>query len=90
MSENYKYIAIGPPPKQPRTSIFDPKPRRKNVRKVGTAKVVPVDCEMSPNNIENLKKHNALKRSQGSYVKAGDVIIAAQPFVFVPATGFDN
>ena len=38
---NYKYIQLGPPPKQPRTSKFCPKAGKKGL-KIGTAQVVEV------------------------------------------------
>ena len=82
---NYKYIQLGPPPKQPRTCQFRPK-ARKNGLKIGTAQVVEVKCDSNPRNLELLQKHNALERIQGSSIKAGEVIIAAKPFIFCPIT----
>ena len=83
---NYKYIQLGPPPKQPRTSKFCPKAGKKGL-KIGTAQVVEVKFNSNPRNLELLQKHNALERVEGSSIKAGEVIIAAKPFVLCPTTG---
>ena len=82
---NYKYIQLGPPPKQPRTSKFCPKAGKKGL-KIGTAQVVEVKCNSNPRNLELLKKHNVLERVQGSSIKAGEVVITAKPFIFCPIT----
>ena len=83
---NYKYIQLGPPPKQSRSSQFCPRARKKGL-KIGTAQVVEVKCDSNPRNLDLLQKHNALERVQGSSIKAGEVIIAAKPFVLCPTTG---
>ena len=82
---NYKYIQLGPPPKQPRSSQFCPRARKKGL-KIGTAQVVEVKCNSNPRNLELLQKHNALERVEGSSIKAGEVIITAKPFIFCPIT----
>ena len=91
MSMNtYKFIQLGPPPKQPRTSQFCPLSRKNGKKLLGKAEVVSMTkCDQNPNNIDILEQYGVLKREPRSSIKAGEVIIAAKPFVIVAATGSD-
>ena len=83
-STKYKYTFIGQPPNQPRTSTFVPRSER--TRGIGKAEVISESALESPvaNNSAILEDFDLGddKRS----LKAGDVIIAAEPFIIVPAT----
>ena len=93
-SDNFKYIYVGQPPNQPRKSNFVPRGG-----KVGTASVVDIEClesgRLIAGNLETLKKYDIKDSSstekeeeESSIIKAGQVVIAAKPFVFAPATGY--
>ena len=88
MSKNFRYIYLGEPPNQPRKSNFVPKRG-----KVGLATVVDIDClesdRLIAGNLETLKKYDIKDSSdlEEFSIKAGQVIIAAEPFVYAPATG---
>ena len=93
-SDNFKYIYVGQPPNQPRKSNFVPKGG-----KVGTASVVDIEClesgRLIAGNLETLKKYDIKdssntteKEEESSILKAGQVVIAAKPFVFAPSTGY--
>ena len=86
--EKVHYIHIGQPPNQPRKCNFVPKKG-----KVGLASVVDIDClesgRLIAGNLQALKKYDIEDSSDIDEIsiKAGQVIIAARPFVFAPATG---
>ena len=93
-SDNFKYIYVGQPPNQPRKSNFVPRGG-----KVGTASIVDIEClesgRLIAGNLETLKKYDIKDSSstekeeeESSIIKAGQVVIAAKPFVFAPATGY--
>ena len=90
-SDNFKYIYVGQPPNQPRKSNFVP-----TRGKVGAASIVDIEClesgRLIAGNLETLKKYDIKdssteKEEESSILKAGQVVIAAKPFVFAPATG---
>ena len=96
-SDNFKYVYVGQPPNQPRKSNFVPKRG-----KVGTASIVDIEClesgRLIAGNLETLKKYDIKDSSstekeeeeESSILKAGQVVIAAKPFVFAPSTGYVN
>ena len=93
-SDNFKYIYVGQPPNQPRKSNFVPRGG-----KVGVASIVDIEClesgRLIAGNLETLKKYDIKdssteKEEESSILKAGQVVIAAKPFVFAPSTGYVN
>ena len=58
----YKFIQLGPPPKQPRTSQFCPLSRKNGKKLLGKAEVVSMTkCDQNPNNIDILKQYGVLR-----------------------------
>ena len=83
----FRYLALGQPPRQPRSTIFEPKNWRRKPVKVGRAEIVaPLGAEEEkPLNEDILALYDVSMASE-RHVKAGDVIIVAKPFVKVPCT----
>ena len=86
-AQPFKYLYLGQPPNQPRSTNFEPKNWRKPV-KIGKAEIVSplggVESE-KPLNEELLGLYDVKKDIERT-VEAGEVIIAAKPFVKVPCT----
>ena len=87
MSQAFQYLYIGPPPKQPRTTRWQPQnSTRRKPCGIGKAEIVNVPLEPQvPLNEELLKEFDLPEET--FEVEAGQVIIAAKPFVIVPCTG---
>ena len=85
MSEDSSsYAPLAPPPKQPRLSTFVPKLGRRGQGKVDKT------LDNVPTRIMNMEKLNEFGvtslNDPSQPVKGGDVLIAAQPFVYVLST----
>ena len=92
MSQPFQYLYIGPPPKQPRTTSWQPQNwRRRRPCGIGRAEVVKVPLGpdlQQPLNEELLKEFDVPQETFDLQdVTAGQVIIAAKPFVTVQCTG---
>ena len=89
MSETkpFQYLSLGQPPRQPRSTVFEPKNWRRKPVKLGRAEIVtPMGSDSEkPLNEEILEVYDVSMASE-RLVKAGEVIIAAKPFVKVPCT----
>ena len=85
--EPFRYLALGQPPRQPRSTVFEPKNWRRKPVKLGRAEIVS-PCGAKPEiplNEDILELYDVSMASERP-VKAGEVIIAAKPFVKVPCT----
>ena len=92
MSKPFQYLYIGPPPKQPRKTSWQPQnSKRRKPCRIGRAEVVKVPLGLDPQqplNEELLKEFDVPQETFDLQdVNAGQVIIAAKPFVTVQCTG---
>jgi hypothetical protein len=90
----FKFVYLGEPPSQKKTTQLKPRNRRGNQpAKIGFATEMSIPDSSSgqidtiiPSNIDILQEMD-VRITSGHSVKAGEIIIAAKPFVQVPATG---
>jgi hypothetical protein len=88
--ENLLYPPLGPPIKQPRETLFSPQITRRGCAKVS----ISLPNERSENDAKNLQElkefHVQDVDNKNVPILAGDVIIAAKPFVYVLSTRYEN
>jgi len=87
--ENFIYPPLGPPSKQPRKTLFSPKTQQRGSARISTSLINGKSLDIG-SNIRELEEFGVeLFESKNVSIQAGDVIIAAKPFVYVLSTRYD-